>query len=646
MATVGGVADATEGGTTLKRELGSFESLVVRGVAVAMTLFHLYTAYFGIFTAFRQRGLHILFALTLCFLLYAAHKGARGRVPWYDWGIIALGLFAYGYMAWWAEPLSYRLALVTPLTTMQYAVAVIGIVVLVEAARRSLGWAFMGVVVTFLIYALLGQHLWGIFRHRGFTTMWALDHIFFTWEGVFGIPAAVSATYIFMFIAFAQFLKRTGAGDYFIELSQAGMGRYRGGPAKSAVVASGLMGSVSGSAVANVVATGAITIPLMKRTGYPARLAGAVEAVASTGGQITPPVMGAAVFVMAEFTGIPYLHIIAAATIPALLYYLSVGFQVHFEAVRLGLKGQPRSELPNFYSTLFKGFHYFLPIVVIFYLLLQGFTPLYAALWALISVIVVTSFRSISRLGPRGYIDGMEDTARAAVEVAVATAAAGIVVGVVTLTGFGGRFSSLIISLAAGHMVPALILTMVVAIILGMGLPPVAAYIIQAALLVPALVQLGVPLLAAHLFAFYFAIISNITPPVALAAFAAAALAGAGTFRTAFTAMRLGIAAYIVPYMLVFGPPLLLVGAWWQIAIAALTAGAGIYALAAAAAGYVAIRATIRERVMFGTAALMLIQHQIITDVIGFALLAAAATLHQLRARRLAEVAAEDPAGE
>jgi TRAP transporter 4TM/12TM fusion protein len=355
-----------------------------------------------------------------------------------------------------------------------------------------------------------------------------------------------------------------------------------------------------------------------------------------------PPVMGAAAFVMSEFTGIPYVTIMLAAIIPALLYYLGVGFQVHFEAVRLGLRGTAREQLPPFWHTLFRGFHYFVPIVAIFYLLLSGYTPLYAGLWALILVVAVTSFRKASRLNWPRLKEALEASAKAAVGVAIATAGAGIVIGVVTLTGLGLRFSSFVVDMAGGQLFPALVLTMIVAIVLGMGLPPVAAYLIQAALLAPTLVQLGVPVLAAHLFCFYFAIVSNITPPVALAAYAGATVAGSDPFRTALTAMRLGIAAYIVPFMFVYGPALILMGTPLEIGVAFVTASAGMYSLAIASEGYYMRRITLPERVLFGAAAITLVQANVVTDLVGLGLMGTAIALHRIAAARATPVASAD----
>ncbi len=638
-------SDATiEENITRKRSPERWHAIIISVVAIIMTLFQLYTAYFGIFTAFRQRGTHIVFALVLCFLLYKSRKIEKGGVPWYDWILIGLAIFSYGYMINYAYTLSYRHALVTPLSPTMLAVGIIGMVLLVEASRRSLGNAFTLVIVGSLAYTAWGNMLPGLLKHRGYTLMWVVDHLFFTWEGVFGIPAAVSATYVFVFICFANFLTVTGAGDYFIDIAISGFGKYRGGPAKTAIFASGLMGTVSGSAVANVVATGSITIPLMKKIGYKPHFAGAVEAVSSTGGQIMPPVMGAAAFIMAEFTGTPYVNIIFAAIIPALLYYLGVTFQVHFEAVRMGLKGLKKSELPEFKKIFFKGLHYFIPIIIIYWVLLTGRSPLFAGLLALVAVIIVTSFKKESRLSIKGLFEGFEKSARGAVEVAIACAGAGIVVGVVSLTGIGTRLSALIVDLSGGNLLPALIMTMFVAIVLGMGLPPVAAYIIQAALLAPALSRMGVPVLAAHMFVFYYAMLSNITPPVALAAYAAAAVADSEPFQTGVTAVKLGIAAYIVPFMFVYGPALLLIGDPLQIVLAAITAVVGVYGLAVASIGYYRIKVSIPERILFAAAALMLISANIRMDIAGMVTMAVAITLHVVRSRKDADYMASKSA--
>ncbi|MHB8916391.1 MAG: TRAP transporter permease [Desulfocucumaceae bacterium] len=600
-------------------------------IAVLMTCFQVYTAFFGIFESTMQRSLHLLFAIVLSFLIFRFNKGREINLPWYDVILILLALFSYGYVVVNSEEISGRLAYVTSLTGTEMAVGVVGILVLWEAARRMLGRAFAIIVAVFLLYALFGQYLPGVLQHRGYDPGWIIDHLFYTTEGILGIPLGVSATYIFIFILFGTFLEKTGAGDFFIQIALALMGRYRGGPAKTAVVASGFMGMLSGSAVANVVTTGAFTIPLMKKLGYKPHFAGAVEACASSGGQFTPPVMGAAAFIIAEFTGISYIKVAAAAAIPAIMYYFSIGFQVHFRAIKEGIHGLPKEQLPNFRKEFMKGFHYVIPVITIVYFLMAGYSPLKAGLYSIFALLVITVIRSPKFIKPVDFYNIFDASARVILDVAIACAAAGIVIGIISLTGVGLRLSSLIISLAGGNLFLALLFTMVTALFLGMGLPTVAAYIIQAALIVPALAQFGIPLLAAHLFAFYFAIVSAVTPPVALAAYAGAGIAGADVNKTGWTAFKLALAAFIVPFMFVYGPALILIGKTSDIIIASCTAMVGIFALAAAIEGWLIKQTNILERAMLFTAALCLIKPGIYTDIAGVVLIALVYFLQKLR---------------
>jgi TRAP transporter 4TM/12TM fusion protein len=596
-----------------------------------MTLFQIYTAFFGIFESFLQRSLHLLFALVLSFLIFRVGKSRDPRVPWYDAVLILLSLATYGYVVVNSGDISGRLSYVTPLTGVELAVGVVGILVLWEASRRMLGRAFSIIMAVFLLYALFGNYLPGVMRHRGYDPGWIVDHLFYTTEGILGIPLGVSATYIFIFILFGTFLDKTGAGEFFNQVSLALMGRFRGGPAKTAVVASGMMGMLSGSAVANVVTTGAFTIPLMKKLGYKPHFAGAVEACASSGGQFTPPIMGAAAFIVAEFTGIPYIKVAAAAAIPAVMYYLSIGLQVHFRALKEGIEGLPRDQIPSFAKEFAKGFHYLLPLVALVFFLIAGYTPLKAGLYASVTLVVVTFIRNPKFIRPLDFIKVFDASARVILEVAIACAAAGVIIGIVSLTGLGLRLSTLIMNLAGGSSFLALLFTMITALILGMGLPTVAAYIIQAALLVPALAQLGIPVLAAHLFAFYFAIVSAVTPPVALAAYAGAGIAGADVNQTGWTAFKLALAAFIVPFMFAYGPALILIGETKEIIIATCTAFVGIFALAASIEGWLLKRANILERVILFAAALGLIKPGLYTDAAGLSLIALAFVIQKIR---------------
>uniref|UniRef100_UPI000740495D TRAP transporter permease n=1 Tax=Shouchella shacheensis TaxID=1649580 RepID=UPI000740495D len=441
--------------------------------------------------------------------------------------------------------------------------------------------------------------------------------------------AGVSATFIFLFILFGKFLEVSGAGQFFINLAVAAMGKYRGGPAKTAIVGSSILGTISGSAVANTVTTGAFTIPLMKRTGYKNHFSGAVEAVASTGGQIVPPIMGAAAFIIASYLGMPYIDVVVAAIIPAVLYYLCLYVQVDLRAKRNHLHGLPKSELPVLWTVLKNGFLFFIPLFIIIFMLVSGFSPMRAGLFAIVAVIVVAMVKASTRLSPKQLIKALDLGARASLETAVACAAAGVIIGIISLSGIGLTFSSMIIQFAGGSLLLTLFLTMVTSIVLGMGLPTVAAYIVQVPLTIPALIELGVAPLAAHLFIFYFAIISAITPPVALAAFAAAGIAGSEPMKTGLTALRLGIAAFIVPYMFVYGPSLLLIGQPGDIVTSVATALVGILGVAAAAEGWVFRHALWYERVLLFAGSILLIQPGVWLDVLGVAMLVIALLLQK-----------------
>ncbi len=612
-----------EGGGGKKRELGLWTRRIVSLIAVGLSMFQIYTAFFGVLESTRQRSIHLSLILILVFLLQApSSKLKKSRLVWViDLCFILLVLASYGYVIMNSQEIASRMSYVTDLTAAEMLFGVLGIAILIEAARRTMGNVFAGLLAVFVAYVFVGPYIKGSFGHQGYSLMWTVDHIFYTREGIFGTPLGVSATYIYIFLLFGAFLERSGAGEFFMNLALALTGRYRGGPAKTAVVASGIMGTISGSAVANVVTTGSFTIPLMKKIGYQPRFAGAVEAVASTGGQIMPPIMGAAAFIMAEFTGIPYIKIAAAAIFPAFLYYFSLGWQIHFRAVRQNMRGLTAEETPHFGRILRSGFLYLIPIVVIIALLAVGYTPLKAGMYALVTVWACTLVNLAHPMGLRQVWEALEAAAKTAIDVAVACAAAGIVVGVVSLTGLGIKFSTMIIQAAGGHLILALTFTMLAALVLGMGLPTSAAYIIQAAIVIPSLVKLGVPVLAAHMFAFYFAIVSAITPPVALAAYAGAGISGADPFKTGFTAWRLGLAGFIVPFMFVYGPSLLLQGSPGEIALTVVSASIGVISLASALEGYLIRQLSLWERALLLFGAVVLIKPGLITDVVGIGLL-------------------------
>ncbi|NLJ34517.1 MAG: TRAP transporter permease [Firmicutes bacterium] len=613
-------------------------------IAVAMALFHLYTAGFGILQAMKQRAVHISFSFVLVFLLYPiSKKSDKSGVPFYDYLLAALGVSIGAYILFNYNQLVLRAG--NP-TQMDLVMGFFAILLVLEATRRSIGPELPIVAIAFLLYAYFGPMLPGLLGHRGYDLRRIIYHTYLTTEGIFGTPMSVSSTYVFLFILFGAFLDKTGVGKFFIDMAFSLTGHMRGGPAKTAVVASCLMGSISGSSVANTVTTGAFTIPLMKRVGYKPHFAGAVEAAASTGGQIMPPVMGAAAFIMAEFTGIPYLEIIISAAIPAILYYLAVGTMVHFEACKLGLKGVSRSELPQARDVLVK-IYLLLPVVFIIYFLVRGFTPFKAAYWGIIGTVIIGIVDVIveyflhheGQINARQYIesmiDALADGAKGAVSVAMACATAGIVVGVVTLTGLGLKVATLIITLAGGNLLLTLFFTMVASIILGMGLPTTAKYIVLATMAAPALTQLGVPLMAAHLFILYFGVIADVTPPVALAAYAGAGIAGANAMQTGFTALKLALAGFLIPFVFALSPDLLLIETTaLDATFAFVSASIGIVALAAAVENYLLTYCKFFERILLLAAALALINPGLYTDAFGVVVLGGTLILQHLRRKK------------
>ena len=620
--------------TSKLRKLTGPVAKITSIIAIAMSIFQFYTAGFGTLLSAKQRSLHIIFAFTLGFLLYpATKKSKKDKATIFDFILIGLTIIVFGYLFVFVEQIANK---GTDLTTIDRVFGAIAILITLEVTRRVVGPELPIVSIVFLLYAKLGPYLPGLLAHRGFTVERIISQMYLALEGIMGIPLGVSATFVFMFILFGAFLDKTGVGKFFIDLAFAMTGHLKSGPAMTAVVASGLMGSISGSSVANTVTTGAFTIPLMKKTGYKPYFAGAVEATASTGGQIMPPVMGAAAFIMAEFTGFSYLNIVAAAAIPAILYYFAVGTMVHLEASRLGLKGLPREELPKLGKILKAEGYLLIPLVAIIVFLVMQYTPTLSAFAAIIISIVIAVIASLIKkdnsFGIKEIFGAFEAGAKGAVGVACACACAGMIVGVVTLTGLGLRIAELIVALARGNLLLTLFFTMIASIILGMGLPTTAKYIVLATMAVPALTKLGVNLMAAHLFILYFGVVADITPPVALAAYAGAGIAGANSMKTGVQAFKLAIAAFIVPYIFAIDPSLILVKeiVGNQIVflpiISALpmiiSAVIGIVCLAGAVEGYLLDHCKIYERILLGLAALLLLKPGLYTDAFGIVALA------------------------
>ena len=614
-------------------EYTGFMAKIVAAIAIAFSIFQLYTAIFGVLDAQLQRGVHLGFGLALVFLLYPTCKSwSRHKLHPFDLLLAVLGAAAPAYIIYEYQNLVLRAGTVSD---MDLAVGIIGIILVIEAARRVVGIPMVCVVLVFIAYAFAGPYMPGVLAHRGLTPAQLVSHLYFTTEGIFGIPLGVSSTFIFLFILFGAYLESTGLGKFFIDIANAIAGWASGGPAKVAVLSSGLMGTVSGSSVANVVGTGSLTIPMMKKLGYHKDFAGAVEAAASTGGQLMPPVMGAAAFLMAEFVGVPYIDIVKAAIIPALLYFAGVWLGVHFEAKRSNLKGIPRSELPKIGTLLRERGHLALPLVVIVYLLVSGYTPMRAALVAIILSILCSALRKSTRMKPIEIVEGLEKGARNVLGVLVACAAAGIIIGVVTKTGVGLKLASGLLELSGGMLLPTMFFTMITAIILGMGVPTTANYVITSTIAAPALVQMGVPVLAAHMFVFYFGIIADVTPPVALAAYAGAGISGGNALKTGVNASKLAIAAFIIPYIFVLSPVILMVdGTPLDLISATVTALIGMVSLSSALIGFLADKCNLLERLLLVAGGLLMIKPGIVTDVIGIVIFVAILLLQMKRRQK------------
>lgn len=603
-----------------KRDPVGIWHYIICAVCILFSGFQLYTAIFGVLDAHLQRTIHLCFGLVLIFLLYPARKSwSREKMNPLDAILAVLSVVATMYLVINYKELVTRAGMNTP---TDIAIGVMGVLLVFEATRRTVGWPMLTVALVFLAYAFLGPYMPGILAHRGVSFDELVSHLYFTTEGIFGVPMGVSSTFIFLFILFGAYLDATGLGKFFIDFANALAGWAVGGPAKVAVLSSGLMGTVSGSSVANVAGTGSFTIPMMKKLGYRPSFAGAVEAAASTGGQLMPPVMGAAAFLMAEFVGVPYIEVVKAAVIPALLYYTGIWLSVHYEAKKYGLKGTPREELPKFGPLLREKGHLALPLIVIVYLLVTGYTPMRAALYAIGLTIVCACLRKNTRITFKQFVEGLIVGAQSVLGVLIACASAGIIIGVVTKTGVGLKLATALLDLAGGKMLPAMFFTMITSLILGMGVPTTANYVITSTIAAPALVQMHVPVLAAHMFAFYFGIVADVTPPVALAAYAGAGIAGANPMKTGVTAAKLAIAAFVVPYIFVLAPQLLMINATAPtILMAMVTAIIGMWGLSLAMIGFCQHPLNILQRIAFFIGGLCLIIPGSMTDLIGIVIL-------------------------
>lgn len=607
------------------RKLKGIMGWVVFGGLLTFSLFQLYTAIDKPLMAQLQRSVHLGFALGLVFLLYPARKSMikTGKVAWYDF-ILSLSGIAVGL--YWPIMMEELVMRPGTITSLDFFIGVTAVLLILEATRRTVGLPITIIAILFIIYALYGPYMPGFMAHRGLELDTFVQTMFFTTEGILGTPLAVSSTFIFLFLLFGAFLIKTGVGEYFNDLAAVIAGKRVGGPAKIAIFSSALQGTISGSSVANVVTSGAFTIPMMKRLGYKKEFAGAVEAASSTGGQLMPPIMGAAAFLMVEFIGggITYWDIAKAAAIPAILYFTGIWIMTHFEAKRLGLRGLSDDEIPKKKEILMKIYLLF-PIAAIIILLMTNMSVMRAALISIVVTILVSAVRKDTWIGFKGIINALVDGARTALSIAVATACAGIIVGVVTKTGLGLKMANSLVSIAESvatnanvQLLLTLFFTMIASLILGMGAPTTANYVITSTIAAPAIILMGVPELSAHLFVFYFGIVADITPPVALAAFAASGISGGEPIRTGIQSTKLAIAAFIIPYIFVLSPEMLMidttvVGIIWVV----FTSICGMIAIGAGMVGFWYRKVYWYERVIAIIAGFLLIYPGGITDTIG-----------------------------
>lgn len=627
------------------REHKCWRQYITVFISVIFVIFQLYATLSGAITAQVLRATHLAFVQLLAFLLFPPTKNSpRNTLPWYDIVLGLIGAACWLYIVVNFDSLVRRSGNNTPLDV---AVGIVGILVLFESCRRIVGLPIMIIAGSFIVFAFAGKYLPGFLHHRGYSLQRVVCHLFYNTEGIMGTPIGACSTFIFLFILFGALLEKTGIGHFFIDVCNALAGGASGGPAKVAVLSSALLGTVSGSSVSNTVGSGSFTIPMMKKLGYKGEFAGAVEAAASTGGQIMPPIMGAAAFLMAESLGLPYITIVKAAVVPAILYFTGIFITVHLEAKKLGLKGLPKDQLPRFMPLLLKKGYMILPLVVIIYFLCAGKTAVFAALMGIIACVLVGFGVSVSDLahgrkpsfGGKDIVEIMCTAARNIISVAIACGMAGIIIGIVTLTGLGLRLGNGLVMLAHGKLLLTLVFTMVASIILGMGAPTTANYLITSTITAGAIISLGIEPLAAHMFAFYFGIIADVTPPVALAAIAGAAIAKAKPMKTALNATKLAIGAFIIPYMFVYNSKMLMINASaLSVVMIIITAILGMFGISVALEGYgfnntgffynsrkgkatiIAFDAV--ERLLFAIAGLLCVIPETKTDIIGVSLLA------------------------
>ncbi|MBR4684882.1 MAG: TRAP transporter permease [Spirochaetia bacterium] len=623
------------------REHTCWRQYITVVISVVFVMFQLYATLTGHITAQVLRATHLAFIQLLAFLLFPASKKMRkDTLPWYDVVLALIGASCWMYIVINFETLVRRSG---NNTVLDVIIGIVGILILFESCRRIVGLPIMIIAGCFVFYAFIGKYLPGFMHHRGYSLQRVVCHLFYNTEGIMGTPIGACSTFIFLFILFGALLEKTGIGQFFIDVCNSIAGGASGGPAKVAVLSSALLGTVSGSSVSNTVGSGSFTIPMMKRLGYKGEFAGAVEASASTGGQLMPPIMGAAAFLMAESLGMPYITIVKAAIIPAVLYFTGIFITVHLEAKKMNLKGLPKDQLPKFLPLFFSRGYMLIPLLVIIYFLCTGKTAVFAALMGIMSCLIIGFAVSLVDLAKgrrptfnvKDMVDVMCAASRNIISVAIACGMAGIIIGIVTLTGLGLKMGAGLVTLAHGQLFLTLIFTMVASIILGMGAPTTANYLITSTITAGAIIQLNVLPLAAHMFAFYFGIIADVTPPVALAALAGAAIAKAKPMRTAVNATKLAIGAFIIPYMFVFNSQMLMIDAnTLQLIYILITALIGMFGISVALEGYgFGFTSNIIERILFAAAGLLCVIPERTTDIIGLCMLAVLCAFQIIRRR-------------
>jgi TRAP transporter 4TM/12TM fusion protein len=616
------------------KDIRVLKATVAKFVAASFAFVFLYQAAFGYWQVQFSRGMYITFALVLAFLINPNRK--KDAPVWYEYAdflFIALSLAGTGYFMFNFEAITLAAGL--PLSNLQLFLGFTTIAVVLEASRRTVGWPLAILAILFVLYTYFGQSMPAIIAHRGYSINRIISVMYTSTEGIFGSVVFVFATFIFLFIIFGAFLSASGAGHFFIEIAKAAVGRFTGGAAQSAVVSSWLIGSVIGSSTANTAITGSITIPMMINRGYKRHVAAAVEAVVSIGGQFMPPIMGAAAFLIAAFVGIPYIEVARAGLIPALLFFFSMVFMVYLEARRNNLRGIPKEELPSFVKTFLSGWYYFLPIGLIIALLVNGNSPSLAGFYAIVLTVVISWFKKETRMMPKDIFNALASGGRNALAMSTTAGAVGILVAAISLPGLGMRISSIIIQLSGGNLPIALILVMAASFVLGMGMNVTSAYLILIVITAPALVDMGVPLLTAHFFVFWTSQLSVITPPVALSAYVAAAIAEADVWKTGWYSLRMGLAIYYIPIMFVFIPSLLWVGSASVIIWTTFTTLAGVLAFSALMQGYLLSETTWYDRALLASAAFALVWTSVFTDVLGFSLIALVIFVQIIRAKRI-----------